>query len=156
QVLKQGGFQPNPLSESVDATARPFPQLFARNARFDGAPQTPTPKDFEIGPLVYELALQQPPASTPVAPAAEPWGSPIGRLADSPRWSLPVDERFLWLAMPVAGALLLFLLLLLPLRWLAWRRQRHGWVAPRAANNAVVVDFATAPQSPAALNPGSA
>src|SRR5438093_4536371 len=43
QLLRQGGFQANPLSESVDPTAKPFPQLFARNARFDGAPQTPTP-----------------------------------------------------------------------------------------------------------------
>jgi hypothetical protein len=150
-LLKQGGFQANPLSESVDPTAKPFPQLFARNARFDGAPQTPTPKDFEIGPVVYELAIQQPPAPATVVNTAEPLSSPPGRLADSPQWSLPVDERFLWLAAPVAGALVLFLLLLLPFRWLAGRRQRRAWVPPRAASNAVVVDFASEPESPAAL-----
>jgi len=150
-LLKQGGFQANPLSESVDPTAMPFPQLFARNARFDGAPQSPTSKDFEIGPVVYELAIQPPPAPTTIVATTEPLSSPPGRLADSPQWALPVDERFLWLAAPVAGALVLFLLLLLPFRWLAWRRQRRAWVPPRAASNAVVVDFASEPEPPAAL-----
>ena len=152
QLLRQGGFLANPLSESVDPTAKPFPQLFARNARFEGAPQTPTPKDFEIGPVVYELAIQPPPAPTTFVPATEPMSSTPGRLTDSPQWSFPVDERFLWLAAPVAAALVLFLLLLLPFRWLVWRRQRRAWVSPRAATNAVVVDFASEPETPAALD----
>jgi hypothetical protein len=154
QFLRQGGFQANPLSESVDPTAKPFPQLFARNARFDGAPQTPTPKDFEIGPVVYELVIQPPPAPTTVVPATEPMVTTRGRLAGAPQWSLPVDERLLWVAAPVAGALVLFLLLLLPFRWLAWRRNRRAWVPPRAATNAVVVDFASEQETPAALEPG--
>jgi hypothetical protein len=154
QVLKQGGFQANPLSESVDPTSNPFPQLFARNARFDGAPQTPTPKDFDIGPVVYELAIGPQPVPTTVVPATEPPSTLAGRLANLPNWSLPVDERFLWLAAPVVGAVVLFLLLLLPFRWLAWRRRRRALVPARAANNAVVVDFASETEISAPLKPG--
>ena len=158
QMFKQAGFQANPLSESVDPTAKPFPQLFARNARFDGAPQTPTPRDFEIGPVVYELAFRPPAAPTPAVPAAEPSSSQAGRLADASPWTLAVDERFLWLAAPVVGALVLFLILLLPFRWLAWRRQRRALVPVRAATNAVVVDFASEAEAgaPEALEPAGA
>ena len=55
-----------------------------------------------------------------------------------------------WL-LGVAGALVLFLVLLLPFRWLAWRRHRRALVPARTANNAVVVDFASEPESPAHL-----
>jgi septin family protein len=65
-----------------------------------------------------------------------------------------VDERFLWLAAPVVGAVVLFLLLLLPFRWLAWRRRRRALVPARAANNAVVVDFASETEISAPLKPG--
>jgi len=156
QLLRQNGFQSNPLSESVDPTSKPFPQLFARNAQFDGAPQTPTPKDFEIGPVVYELAIRPPPAPTTSVSTPEPLSSQASRLADPTQWYLQVDERFLWLAAPLAGALVLFPLLLLPFRWLAWRRQRRALVPIRAANNAVVVDFASETEGPATLEPGRA
>jgi|GEM_PF-5456895 len=156
QILKQGGFQGNPLSESVDPTSKPFPQLFARNARFDGAPQTPTPRDFEIGPVVYELAIEPQSAPPSVVPSTEAPGTLAAALANPSNWTLPIDERFLWLAAPVAGAVVLFLLLLLPFRWLAWRRQRRALVATRAASNAVVVDFASEAEVSGPLSPAGA
>lgn len=156
QVLKEGGFQPNPLSESIDPTSKPFPQLFAHNARFDGAPQTPTPRDFEVGPVVYELAIGVQPAPPTVVADAENPGTHATTLVTPLNWPLAVDERFLWLAAPVVGAVLIFLLLLLPFRWRAWRRRRRAMVPARAATNAVVVDFASESELPAPLKPGGA
>jgi hypothetical protein len=65
-----------------------------------------------------------------------------------------VDERFLWLAAPVAGAVIIFLLVLLPWRWLAWRKERRALVPARSATNAVVVDFASQQDEQEALAAG--
>ena len=85
-------------------------------------------------------------------PAEDPPAQP----SNAAQQPLPIDERFLWLAAPLAGAVGIFLLVLLPYRWLAWRRQSRALVPARPANNAVLVDFATAADDPAALAAGRA
>ncbi|MEY2408412.1 MAG: hypothetical protein QOF48_1082, partial [Verrucomicrobiota bacterium] len=131
------------LGPASEPAAHSYPEVFARNAGFSGAPQFGAPKGFGTGPLLYELALKPAvPVVSGVAEAALLASAPKAPPLERPKM-LAVDERFLWVAAPVAGALLIFLFLLLPLRFLAGRRNSTALVQGRRANNAVVVDFAT-------------
>jgi hypothetical protein len=154
-LLGQAGFRANPLAPASEPAANPFPQLFARNAEFTAGPQHAAPRGFGTGPVLYELAVKPPPPpAPPVVASAATNGTASNAAAATGAKSIPVDERFLWLAAPVAGAVIIFLLVLLPWRWMAWRRERRALVPARSATNAVVVDFASQQDEQEALAAG--
>lgn len=150
--LGQAGFRANPLAPASEVAAHAFPQFFARNAEFSGGPQHAAPRGFGTGPVLYELAVKPP--APPVVAAVSTNAAPANALAVATAKPWPVDERFFWLIAPVAGAVIIFLLVLLPWRWMAWRRQSQALVPARKAANAVVVDFATPADEPGALGAG--
>ncbi len=153
-LLGQAGFRANPLAPASEPAANPFPQLFARHAEFTAGPQHTAPRGFGTGPILYELAVKPPPPPAPLVVASAATNMAASNAAAVGTKSLPVDERFLWLAAPVVGALLIFLLVLLPWRWLSWRKERHALVPARSASNALVVDFANQQDEQEALPAG--
>ena len=162
QVLEHAGFAGNPLAPASEPASQPFPQLFARNAIFDGAPQSAAPRGFGTGPILYELTAKPAPPPPPMAAIATGLPAPGLDAAGARQKSGAVDERFLWLAAPVVGAVLIFLLLLLPYRMLQGKHTRaltntstsNALVPARPASNALVVDFAKTEEESATLEPG--
>ena len=128
----------------------------ARNAEFMSPPQLGAPRGWSYGPVLFELSFKPPAPALAAVPSAVPMpgGSNLAKAGPAPS-SLPpalapvfrqfsIDERVFWLIMPVAGAALLLLLLLVPYRWVQARRQTQALVLRQRTRNAVVVDFGPA------------
>lgn len=149
RLLEQGGFRRAALPAGGEAGLKAPQDWFARNAEFTSAPQVGSPRNFSYGPVLYELAFKTsaPPASlvatVPATAASAPGPKPVAGPGSERLFKIiAVDERFVWLAAPVLGAVLLFLILLIPYRWATARRRSQAVMLRRKSANPVVVDFA--------------